>query len=143
MWSLGLLFGTECKAKYGRDIDELNLRKALLAREINECKVSLERINFELQKMKTLYEHAKSELNDVNETMKQQELQRDAYLTQFDEKWTFTDSIRKRFHKQSELNNKIKGDAKEWTRKLEELQKYHKSEENMNKLFDDIWKFGR
>ena len=93
--------------------------------------------------MKTLYEHAKSELHDVNETMKQQELQRDAYLTQFDEKWTFTDAIRKQFHKQSEMNNKIKGDAKEWTRKLEELQKYDKSDEAWTQLREEIWKFGK
>ena len=28
-----------CQERYGKDIDELNLRKALLAREMNESKV--------------------------------------------------------------------------------------------------------
>eukprot|EP01084_Bolivina_argentea_P118844 210814_1 len=131
----------ECKSKYGCDIEELNIRKALLAREINETKVSLERIEYELHKMRKLYEHAKIELDEVNETTKQQELQRDAYLTKFDEKWTFEWSVRKEFHAQTKLNEAVKLDARDWIQKLEEIRRYDTSQEIWENMKDNIWKY--
>ena len=87
--------------------------------------------------MRELYELARPEMEDVNETNSRS--YNDTYLTEFDEKWAFLGPVR--LPRQSDEKNKTKKDAKHWELKLETVKRYDEAPELWQRLKEDIWRY--